>query len=207
MSQYVTRRWCYHAPTKFLEVRKDKLSYYVADRLGVREFDGDLIVNLTDRAGPRAGSTTYKIPQLAKHMAKLPDEIVLAWNDFSTPPVQSSFSEALHAYAKFKKYKHVCFHCEHGHGRTGTAAAAMLIALQKLDVESSVNYIREIHCNQAVESDNQIQYLINLDIEFNGNEQRDDSALTKKLNRKPMATEDSDNDPFDFSQYIKRVDR
>jgi hypothetical protein len=207
MKEFASRRWCYHAPTKFLELKKGKVSYYVADRLGVREFDGDLIINLTERPGPRAGSTTYNIPSLGKHMQKLPDEIVLAWNDFSTPPVQSSFWGALHDHVILKKYKHVCFHCEHGHGRTGTAAAAMIITLQQLDVETSVNYIREVHCNQAVESDMQIQYLIDLDAELNGNNQVDSKALGQKLNRKPLASEESGNDPFDFSSYIKRMDR
>lgn len=196
-------KWCHHDPFNFLDVEEGNVSYYVADRIGVRNFTGDLVVNLTEHPGTRTISTTYNIPLLAKHMKKLPDELVLGWNDFSAPPVEFTFWEALHTYVKRKKYSTVCFHCEHGHGRTGTAACAMLIVLSQLDVVTAVNYIRESYCNQTVESENQINYLIALDEHVNGN--KDDSeSLIQDLSR-PInpSEEESNDDPFDLRRYIR----
>lgn len=195
-------KWCHHEPLNFLEVEKDDVSYFVADRIGVRSFTGDLIVNLTEHPGTKTISTTYDIPMLAKHMKKLPDELVLGWTDFGAPPVEFTFWKALHSYIKKKKYKTVCFHCEHGHGRTGTAACAMLISVTGLDVVTAVNYIRETYCIQTVESENQLNYLISLDEALNGN--RDESeVVAKDLARPPGPAEEEDDDPFDLHNYIR----
>lgn len=92
MSKTVAYKFCHHYPVSVLSVKNKspqikEVTYYVADRYGSRDFVGDLIVNLTSIRGPRAGSTTYDIPQLAKHMVDLPKEIVLAWDDYGSPPV------------------------------------------------------------------------------------------------------------------------
>lgn len=156
---------CNHSPTFIYS--DGSVNYYAADEEGAEEFSGNLIINLTTKPSTKAVATTYKIPQLSKHMLSLPEEIVLGWIDFSTPPVKSSFWKALHKYCKDKSYKDVCFRCGYGHGRTGTALASMLIANKQMDAESAIHMLRDQYCKQAVESQRQIIYLIDLDCTLN----------------------------------------
>jgi hypothetical protein len=157
---------CNHEPKKVFSY--DGINYLAADEDNTGVFRGDLIVNLTQNPGIRTLSTAYDIPELAGHVVKLPPEIVVAWVDMSRPPVKGSFWAALHLYCKNKGYKNVLFHCQHGHGRTGTALSSMLISLKKYDVEKAVNYVRRNHCRLAIETEIQLIYLIMLDNELNG---------------------------------------
>lgn len=159
---------CNHNPTLIYPDKSSKINYYAADEDGVAFFTGNLIVNLTKTPGLRSIATTYNIPQLAKHMLPRPDEIVLAWEDFKAPPVRPTFWQALDSYCKSKDYHNICFHCGHGHGRTGTSLAAMKIANLGFDAESAILSIRDDYCQMAIESREQIFYLIHLDIEING---------------------------------------
>lgn len=211
MSKTVAYKFCHHYPVNVLTVKSKSaqvkdVAYYVADRFGSRDFEGDLIVNLTSIRGARAGSTTYDIPQLAKHMIDLPKEIVIAWDDYSSPPVKFSFWEAFHNYVVSKKYTSVCFHCEHGHGRTGTAMCAMLITLLKMDVEAAVKYLREAYCKEVVESETQILYLINLDMEINNRGKVLTDSETEKIIKKLKPSGNTFDETFDFSNYIKRLE-
>lgn len=158
---------CSHTPTFIYSDKDGHIDYFAADEDGAEEFDGDLIVNLTTSPSTKAIATTYKIPQLAKHMLPLPEEIVLGWIDFSSPPVKPSFWKAFHSYCKSKRYRKVCFRCGFGHGRTGTALAAMMIANLKMDAESAILSIRDQYCKHAVESKRQIVYLLDLDWQLN----------------------------------------
>lgn len=189
---------CKHSPVNVLNF--EKVSYFASDRLSIDAFDGDLIVNLTDQPGLKAASNVYDIPQLSKHMLNVPEEIVLAWNDYSTPPVKSTFWKALHSYIN-KKYNSACFHCEHGHGRTGTAICAMLISVMEMDVDTAISYIRETYCTRAVESTSQINYLIDLDIELNSASIVREDIINKFLNISSIDTAEEDH--LDFSKYVR----
>jgi hypothetical protein len=156
---------CNHSPELIFDYKD--VNYYAADEYGGREFNGNLIINLTKDANGKAASNAYNIPQLAKHMAYRPEEIVLGWQDFGSPPVKASFWQAIHAYAKSKKYTDVCFHCQQGHGRTGTALAAMMIANVGVKAVDAITDIRSRYCKSAVESDSQLHYLLSLDEEVN----------------------------------------
>jgi len=157
---------CNHQPKKIFS--HDGVNYYSSDEDNAISFDGDLVVNLTQSPGIRTLSGAYDIPALSPHLIQLPPEIVLGWIDMSRPPVKSSFWTALHLYCKNNKYKDVLFHCEHGHGRTGTALCAMLTALKHTSIKTAIEEVRESHCQFAVESEKQIEYLLLLDNELNG---------------------------------------
>jgi hypothetical protein len=159
----------------------DGVEYFASDADNVFSFKGDLVVNLTLEPGIRTLGTAYNIPELSSHLINLPSELVLAWPDMSSPPVKTSFWEAFHLYCKKKKYKKVLFHCHHGHGRTGTALCAMQISLLKKKADSAIRSIRRTYCNHAVESPNQIQYLIFLDEDLNNRKYPEDEIEFEKL--------------------------
>lgn len=172
---------CNHDPK--LVFQCNGVSYFASDEDGVRGFNGDLIVNLTKNPGIKNLSTAYKIPQLARHLVELPEEIVIGWQDYGTPPVKASFWNALQQYTKSKKYTNVCFHCMQGHGRTGTGIVSMMIANLGVDAENGIMDLRELYCKHAVESDVQIVYLFQLDHLINDRPMPDQQEMLLILDR------------------------
>jgi hypothetical protein len=54
----------------------------------------------------------------------------------------------------------VILSCLGAHGRTGTAMAAMCLAVSpKLGVADAIKFVRKVHCEKAVESQDQVDYL------------------------------------------------
>lgn len=157
---------CNHYPEKVFS--HDGINYYASDEDNAPTFRGDLVINLTQNPGIRASSTAYDTPELVNHLIPFPEEIVIGWVDMSRPPVKGTFWTALHLFLKKKKHENVLFHCQHGHGRTGTALSAMLIALKKMSAPAAIAEVRKSHCQFAVETEYQIDYLIMLDNELNG---------------------------------------
>jgi hypothetical protein len=158
---------CLHdSPTSIGSI--DNVDYYCCALDGVREFGGDLIVNLTGISNFPSPST---IPSdLAPHIINNRREIIISWPDFGVPSVKSSFWQALHQHAINNNYQSVCIHCQGGHGRTGTAVSALLISVLGWDVREAVDYVRDNYCAEAVETDDQAKYLYELDKELNNSE-------------------------------------
>lgn len=162
---YTPQPACHHEPTCVTSI--EGIEYYCADRDGVAEFVGDAAINFT-------GASTFPqlahIPQLAAQIDCDYEEIVVTWTDYGLPRVKSTFWKALHDYCKSRGWKKVCLHCIGGHGRTGTAICAMMIAVEKWTVQDAVEYVREEYCRHAVESSSQCDYLCGLDEELNDRE-------------------------------------
>jgi protein-tyrosine phosphatase len=58
--------------------------------------------------------------------------------------------------------------CVGGHGRTGTALAALMLATDpQITAKESINNVRKLHCENAIESDVQEKYLAQLEIQRN----------------------------------------
>lgn len=173
---------CYHEPHKVFE--HEGVSYYAADEDGVESFSGGLVLNLTQRPHIVA---SHSIPELRDHFDIKFDEVLVPCPDFGLPMVRPTFWPAIHKYSVDKGYSDVCIHCVGGHGRTGTVACALLIALKGSSVKKAITRIRSDYCKFAVESDRQIEYLRELDNLFNGRKinERDgltgSSVLTKDL--------------------------
>lgn len=75
------------------------------------------------------------------------------WQDGSDPPFDITFFEELIANTKRGA---IVFACQGGHGRTGTAMAAMLIAGTGISAEEAINTIKKEYCDKAIET--QLQY-------------------------------------------------
>lgn len=162
--QYLaTKSACFHSPKIMFE--HEGVAYHTADEDGAEEFFGGLVLNLTPKSHTVAA---HSIPELASHFNIKFDEIMIPCPDFGLPAVLPSFWLAIHEYAKSKGYEDVCVHCVAGHGRTGTVMSALLIALKGFTIRRAVNLIRKNHCEKAVESERQVDYLRELDLELNG---------------------------------------
>lgn len=153
---------CAHAPKLVYGI--NGVAYYGADLEHARSFDGDLVVNFTtySHLPPLPNDS-----ELAKHMNIPFREIMIPWPDMGVPDVKDTFWVALHKYVVKQGYKHVCFHCHAGHGRTGTALSAMLVANSKYTAAEAVDFVRQEYCSEVVESFKQTVYLKQLDVKYN----------------------------------------
>lgn len=164
-SRYV----CRHEPSLILEI--DGIKYYASDAKGVEKFTGDMVVNFTTRSNLPGGNIPKNI---LKHIEIPFEEIMIPWPDFGLPKVKITLWKALHSYFKQKKLKTVCFHCEGGHGRTGTALSAFMVANIGYSALEAVYHIRDRHCEEAVETSEQCKYLQLVDFHYNNREPNKD---------------------------------
>lgn len=81
------------------------------------------------------------------------------WDDFGVPRLHPEFWHKLIKIAKKENINSITACCVGSHGRTGTALAALAIVGRKLTAYKAVQLIRKQHCDQAVESEAQIDYL------------------------------------------------
>lgn len=161
---------CKHEPEYVMAI--DEVNYHGASQKGAPEFLGDLMINFTSISDIPSAA---KIPQLAEHLSiGFEEEIMVSWPDFGTPLVKLTFWEALHNYIRENKWETVCFHCEAGHGRTGTALSCMLIAIQGYTPEEAVWHVRTHYCTEAIETYDQVEYLSQIDKYYNEREQKEE---------------------------------
>lgn len=107
--------------------------------------------------------TTYTDGTWEKDMSNLnahvrgPAVLRIENPDMKIPPVGFSFWKEL--WNLLPKGRTVCC-CVGGHGRTGTALAALLLAADKqLDAKAAISLVRKKHCEKAIESSMQERYL------------------------------------------------
>src|SRR5207249_4917982 len=97
--------------------------------------------------------------QLVKPLAKV---IRFAWTDQRAPKGvpcrfwQSALKLICHT---LPKGGHVIATCVGGHGRTGTCLAALLLCATDRSANSAIDFIRETHCEKAIETLEQERYL------------------------------------------------
>lgn len=151
---------CIHEPTPVITI--DGVTYHAATNNEALNFTGQLIVNTTrlpvivpSDDGIIAGQISYPFK-----------EVVIPWQSYMAPMVYVDFWKVLHKEAK-EHYPNVCIVCESGHGKTGTALAALLISCSKKSAIKAVEEVRDKYCNQAVESLDQCLYLQALDSYLN----------------------------------------
>jgi hypothetical protein len=161
MNYFVSR--CFHKPEKVFDI--DGVEYYAADEDGADSFNGDVMINLTRITH---NPIHFMPSQLSRHLDIPYQEIMIPWPDYGIPRVKVSFWKALHTIARRKKWKKVCIHCGHGHGRTGTALSALLVANLGYSAIDAVDIVRTNHCEDTVESPDQCTYLQNIDEHYNG---------------------------------------
>ena len=172
------RSKCYHEPVLALKI--DGIKYFAADAMGVREFRGELVLNLS--GNPNLVSSERMPSELSEHIVVPFKEIMVPWPDGGVPLVKASFWQALHNYVRDNDYRNVCLHCEAGHGRTGTALSSMAITNLAWSTEKAINHIRAKVCRHMVETSEQCEYLLGLDYEMNGRLAKEEDLPNPSLN-------------------------
>ena len=129
--------------------------------------DGDLIVNCGTYnsvcgdsyiSGAIKKSPTWLDSTLYKVDPADAQEIWLEWSDFSTPRISPKFWSDLLKLAVQNGRKRIICTCTGGHGRTGTALGAFMVAAGK-SAADALKLVREYYCNQAIENNSQALYL------------------------------------------------
>jgi len=98
-------------------------------------------------------------PELQKYSMFDFTEILIKWPDGGFPALTAGFWANIIDYAKEKSFESVLIHCKAGHGRTGTAAAALLITNCQMKPTEAVDYVRDNYCEETVETQTQVNYL------------------------------------------------
>jgi hypothetical protein len=96
---------------------------------------------------------------LSKHFMSYKHRIGLDWSDGGKPPFALPFWRDLVACTP--EGAHIVCACYGGHGRTGTAMAAILIA-HGSDPTEAIKGVRQHHCSEAIETRVQVEYLYGL---------------------------------------------
>lgn len=97
-----------------------------------------------------------KMSSLSKHVSS-PAVLRIQNPDMGIPPVGFTFWQEL--YNLLPRGRTVCC-CVGGHGRTGTALAALILAGDNTrSAQDAIDIVRKDHCENAIESDLQETYL------------------------------------------------
>lgn len=123
--------------------------------------DYDIIINLTGNCVKEKHS--IPIPELNKweNGGFECTEIMLDWPDYGVVQFPLQFWIDVIAHIEKNKLRLLVF-CVGGHGRTGTAVAAMLVAALNYEAKQAINWVRDNYCEKAIESKSQEQYIHDL---------------------------------------------
>lgn len=167
---YVSKPPCHVGMIKILKIKK--MCLYLGSRSPALVNVGwALRVDLSDTASPTPCRVTAT--ELAKGFfdaeiftPPLPPVLSIGWPDQRAPGLTVEWW-TMFAANLAKIDGDVAMHCMGGHGRTGTAAA-ILIKLYKAwkgkKEPDIVAYLRTHYCDEAVETDDQLDYLELFDI-------------------------------------------
>jgi hypothetical protein len=107
-------------------------------------------------------------PKKADHDAGGPRILKIRWYDRAAPPVKPEFWASLLKELRTERDKRgmgdkdplrVMTICQGGHGRSGSAAAALMMHLSDYTPLDALTHIRAMHCPRAIESKVQHEYL------------------------------------------------
>lgn len=167
---------CYHStPTHVFDIGQSKI--WAGTEAYIQDFpEPALIVDCSNLFG----ATTLLVPPgfegLIKYGLQLPI-LQIPWPDGDLPEVKPEFWQEL---VKLLPAGNVYVCCAGGHGRTGTALAALrLLSVPATTVREAILEIRKVHCPEAIESDAQIKYLYDLGIMIGGLDMVNDCGLPR----------------------------
>jgi protein-tyrosine phosphatase len=125
-------------------------------------FSADLVIDCANITN----DVILRVPQGYEELLALTDHapaptIRIDWPDHGAPPVAFEFWEKLYSLLPNGKVLVCCFG---GHGRTGTALAALYIIHHgnKQTAQDAIEYVKKHHCRSAIETQSQRRYLCQL---------------------------------------------
>lgn len=228
MQKKTYSEWCHHNPASEPLFSSKTFDLYIADAFGFRqhykEYDiaidcGSVLTMYQVNNKPtlfsgdallRAGLEDYVIP----YNLLDPKILQIDWDDRRAPRLNPDF------WADFvtRLSGTVLICCQGGHGRSGTGAVCMMMALNpEYTPADAIIHLRAVHCARAIESKEQHEYIgvvgealgrVN-DIERIGkvNSFKDEFFAMKHPSAKPYqdrlraAIEKGEADPVDKKQY------
>lgn len=109
------------------------------------------------------GPKSRALSRTKKHSTARYTVVKIEWRDYGTPLIDADFWIALVEdllEASADKEIDVLVMCQGGHGRTGTALAILAVLLGHVPVGACpVEWVRENYCDEAVESNSQLNYI------------------------------------------------
>jgi hypothetical protein len=159
-----TQASCYHPGLKRIS-RIGETDLFIAadiDMVGLQDIA--LVVQCFASTWTRDDASNPILPakyaSLAAHTLHVPDRIILPWRDGGIPSLKPTFwSELIRLFPPGK----VVFVCQGGHGRSGTALAATLMVHFKGSARWAIGLVRNQHCDEAIETKVQLEYLESLE--------------------------------------------
>jgi Swiss Army Knife protein, DSP-PTPase phosphatase domain len=150
----VWRPVCNHYPYKIVEGKDFSLSL-TEKFLLPRTFNKyELYINCTGLSSiPR-----HKLPEPLKKYRVAQEEIVLDWRDGAAIEFDAQFWIDLANYIRQNKMNALLF-CSAGHGRTGTAAACLIMVLCDKTAREAIKWVRKNYCSLAIENLTQEEYI------------------------------------------------
>ena len=149
---------CTHAGTKML-FKVGKADIYAGARWDTRDTcrGAALLIDLTGYTSQPAIEVPAGYESLVAfaHSESVPT-MNIDWPDHGLPPVRFEFWNELVRLLPAGK---VLVRCIGGHGRTGTALGALLIAGQGMTTREAIATVRRDHCEDAIETASQRNYL------------------------------------------------
>lgn len=159
----LTYKQCYHDGTSVVFKSSDGISLAGGRGANVEPYTADLVVDL-------AGM--FKLPEFAwVAMADQPwaglnaltnrmcKRVRFNWEDRTVPPVPLAFWKEVWRIIRQEGHKRVVFCCVGGHGRTGTALASMIVTESGMKPSKVIAMVRKLHCEKAVETTGQEEYV------------------------------------------------
>lgn len=134
-----------------------------------KSLDVDLLLDLkasansfTPARGPGFGGD---MEWANAHWPRTGAKMCILWADGGAPPMDGQFFVDLIDWFEKSLVEqgrdegHVVFSCIGGHGRTGTALAAVLIGVLNWSAEEAICYVREKYCDRTIETSAQVNWL------------------------------------------------
>lgn len=187
-SNYIAPKACNHDGLDVLwEYRPEGrepgevIEFVIADYLGCKPWKADVILDL---AGNLTGGAEFVMKGPPEFLAlnklvKMPTVIRLQWPDYQAVSAPIEFwKEVLRLLPVGKR---VMISCQGGHGRSGTALSALMIASGWYTASEAIEEVRYVHCKKAVEGAAQKNYLYKL-----ANEELEDTSPSKQTSVKEL---------------------
>lgn len=161
-----------HEPTPVvtLEGACGKLELWAAEIREADAFDGPRVQLTKSNSAAYAGYDfkhifTAGFEPLKEYLwlPKTTLVVQLDWPDGDMPPVRFTFWYALYEHMRFNGHNTMQFNCLGGHGRTGTALVAMMMAVNGSKWKSALKLVRDTFCHKCVETQAQIDYLVEME--------------------------------------------
>lgn len=152
--------WHDHDGLKLVYECRNGAKLFGANKYGLKQSRPDVVIDMAGNLKPNFIQNAPEKYHILKKYVSVPEPEVLNldWEDYGTPPVSFRFWKTL---LSLIAGQNVTLTCMGGHGRTGTAMAALMIA-DGLAPNRAMARVWSDYCEKAIETTSQENYLLAL---------------------------------------------